>query len=170
MKVILYMATTVNGFIAKRDDTADFLTKEESASYVDMVLAAGTLIIGHRTYEILATQPEFKKFLEAGVKIIAVSSSEFALKDPSHKVAHSPAEALELTRGSKEVLVAGGGILNASFLEADLVDELYIDIEPSLLGRGIPLVNGNDFEKNLKLLGTKQFAENEIQLHYQVIK
>lgn len=168
MKVILYMAITLNGLIAKFDDSADFLTKEESASYVSVVKKAEALVIGKRTYGILSQQPEFQEFLKAGVKVIAVSHTDFELKDPSHQVAHSPAEALELLKESPTVILAGGGILNASFLAENLVDEIYIDIEPVVVGMGIQLFTGLDFDRKLKLLGTKQLSENEIQLHYEV--
>lgn len=170
MKVILYMATTVNGFIAKPDDSADFITKVESESYVSNVLDAGALIIGRRTYGILSTQPEFQEFLKAKVKIVAVSHNDFKVADSNHAVAHSPKEALALVNGFQKVIVAGGGTLDASFLEENLIDEIYLDIEPAVLGKGIPLFNGGDFEKRLKFLSSKNFSEDEIQLHYRVLK
>ncbi len=164
------MATTVNGFIAEFDDSADFITKEESESYVAHVLDAGVLIIGRRTYGILSKQPEFKKFLEGGVKIIAVSHNDFQVEDPHHTVARSPKEALVLADGFQKVIVAGGGTLDASFLEENLVDEIYLDIEPAVLGKGIPLFNEGDFKKKLEFLGYKKFGKGEIQLHYKVLK
>lgn len=171
MKVILYMAITANGIIAKEDDSSEFLTETEAESYMDAVKGAGALIIGRRTYEVLSAQPEFEEFLKAGVKIVAVShDSTLTLKDSKHVIAHSPQEALELFKEFNEVVVAGGAKLNASFMEEGLIDEMYLDIEPSILGKGIPLFNGNDFEKNLKFLGHKMLSDNEIQLHYKVEK
>ena len=171
MKKILYMATTANGIIAKEDDSADFLTEIEASSYVKNVCDTGALIIGRRTYEVLSQQPEFQKFLEAGVKIVAVShSNKLVLNDKSHRIAHSPAEAIELLSDCEAVIIAGGAKLDASFMEAGLIDEVYLDIEPALSGQGIPLFNGADFDLQLKLLGTKMLSDNEIQLHYEVIK
>jgi dihydrofolate reductase len=170
MKVILYMAATVNGIIAKNDDTADFLTPIESQSYVDHVIAAGALVIGRRTYEVLSQQPEFQKFLEAGVKIVAVSHEDIPLKDAAHRVAQSPKAALDLLGGAETVIVAGGGKLNGSFLSENLIDEMYIDIEPAVVGKGIPLFAESDADRSLKLLDTKQLSENEIQLHFAVQK
>ena len=164
------MTTTVNGFIAKHDDSADFITPAESANYVAAVKSAGALIVGRRTYEILSTQPEFQEFLKAGVKIVAVSRGEFQVKDAAHAVAHSPQEAVELLKDSNKIIVAGGGMMDAAFFEADLIDEIYLDIEPAILSEGIPLLNGGKVEKKLKFLGSKKFGEDEIQLHYSVIK
>ena len=145
-------------------------TPAESASYVATVKDAGALIIGRRTYEILSTQPEFKEFLKAGVKIVAVSRGDFKVKDSSHAVAHSPEEALKLVKDFKEVIVAGGGKLDASFLDANLIDEIYLDIEPAVVSEGISLFSGSKTDKELKFLGSKKFGENEIQLHYEVVK
>ncbi|MDD5050705.1 MAG: dihydrofolate reductase family protein [Candidatus Pacebacteria bacterium] len=170
MKVILYMGITPNGLIAKKDDSADFLTKEELLNYVAVVSQSGALVVGRRTYEVLSKGSEFREFLEAGVKIIAVSHNDFKLLSASHSIAHSPKEALELLRNFKTVIVAGGGVLNASFLSENLVDEMYLDIEPTLLGKGIPLFNGLDFEKKLEFIDSKKITDNEIQLHYKVIK
>lgn len=170
MKATLYMTTTINGIIAKHDDSANFITPAESASYVATVKSAGALIIGRRTYEILSTQPEFQEFLKAGVKIVAVSHGDFDLKDPTHAVAHSPKEALDLVKDFEEVIIAGGGKLDAAFLDANLIDEIYLDIEPTIVSEGIPLFSGGMADRKLKFLGSKKFGEDEIQLHYAVIK
>ncbi len=170
MKVTLYMAITANGIIAKNDDSADFLTKEESASYVKTVISAGALVIGRRTYEILSEQPEFQEFLKAGVKMVAVSTQEFKVLDSKHAVAKSPKEALETLKDREEVVLAGGSILNAEFMKEGLVDELYLDIEPAIVGKGIPLFQSQEFDAALQLIDTKKISDNEIQLHYKVVK
>jgi len=171
MKKVLYMAITLNGIIAKDDDSADFLTPTEAESYVSNVCEAGALIVGRRTYEVLSEQPEFQKFIEKGIKIVAVSKGNtLKLKDPSHRIAKSPQEAVELLSDLDRVIIAGGGKLDASFMEAGLIDEIYLDIEPALVGQGIPLFNGEDFDVSLKFLGHKMLSDNEIQLHYEVMK
>ena len=168
MKVILYMAMTVNGLIAKSDDNTSWISKEEWDSYSHAVRTAGNLIVGRRTYHILTKQPEFAEFKD--IKLIAVSHGDFETASPNHRVAHSPAEALKMFEGQTEVIVAGGGLLNASFLAENLVDEIYLDIEPIIFGEGIPLFHSVPFDTNLKFLDSKQISENEIQLHYQVLK
>lgn len=170
MKKILYMAMTVNGIIAKNDDSADFLTETEAESYTKQVCDAGALVVGRRTYEVLSEQPEFQKFIEQSVKVVVVSGNDaLELKDQSHRIAKSPQEAVEMLAGSERVVVAGGGKLDASFMKAGLIDEVYLDIEPAIVGQGIPLFKGEDFEVQLKFLGHKMLSDNEIQLHYKVV-
>lgn len=168
MKVILYMAISLNGMIAKSDDNTSWISKEEWDSYSLAVRTAGNLIVGHRTYSILTKQPEFSEFKD--VKLIVVTQEDFQTLAQNHLVAHSPKEALKLLSGFEKVVVAGGGTLNASFVEENLVDEIFIDIEPIILGQGIPLFKNKDFERNLKLVGQKKISDNEIQLHYEVLK
>lgn len=168
MKVILYMAVSVNGMIAKSDDDTNWISKEEWDSYSLMVQTVGNLIVGHRTYNILTQQPQFSEL--KNVKLVVISQQNFPTLSPNHLVAHLPKEALELLKDFDEVIVAGGGIMNAAFLTENLVDEIYIDIEPIILGKGIKLFADADFEKELELVGTKKLSSNGIQLHYKVKK
>ena len=72
--------------------------------------------------------------------------------------------------GFKKILVGGGGKINSSFMKEGLVDEIIIQIEPLIFGKGIKLFADEDFEAKLKLLETKMLSKNEIQLHYKVKK
>jgi dihydrofolate reductase len=168
MRVILYMASTVNGFIAKEDDDTSWITKEEWDSYSAAVRKARALIVGRRTYEILTKQPEFEELKD--VKLVTVSHNQFPTLSPNHLVAATPKEALALLTDYNEVIVAGGGILNSAFMEENLIDEIYLDVEPIILGKGIPLFAQSDFEKKLELLETKKISDNELQLHFKVLK
>lgn len=163
------MAISVNGIIAKSDDDTSWISKEEWDSYSLAVRTAGCLIVGRRTYHILTKQQEFAAELK-DVKLIAVSQEDFTTIAPNHFIAHSPKEALEFLKDYKEVIVAGGGILNASFLAENLVDEIYLDIEPIIFGKGIPVFKDKDFEQKLKFISQKKITDNEIQLHYKVEK
>ena len=162
------MAMTPNGFIAKTDDDTSWISAEEWNSYSSITRNAGNLIVGHRTYDILTKQPEFSELKD--VKLVVVSTKEIKLLADNHLVAGSPKEALKSFENAKEVIVAGGGNLNASFLAEDLVDEIYLDIEPIIFGNGIPLFQEKDFENRLIFLGMKNITQNEVQLHYQVLK
>lgn len=168
MKVILYMAISANGMIAKNNDDTSWISKKEWDSYSLAVRKAGCLVVGSRTYHLLTKQPEFVEFKD--VMLVAVSQEDFATSASNHVIAHSPKEALEVLKNYEEVIVAGGGILNASFLLENLVDEIYLDIEPIIIGEGIPIFKGKNFEHKLQLIDQKKIANDEIQLHYKVLK
>lgn len=168
MKVVLYMAISANGIIATDDDNTDWLSKEEWNSFSLAVRTAGCLIVGRTTYLYYLEMPEFSEFKD--VKIIVVSQGDPEMLAANHFIAHSPKEALDLSKDYKEVIIGGGAILNASFLSEKLVDEIYLDIEPILFGTGIPLFRDKAFEQELRLIDQKKIGEDEIQLHYQVLK
>lgn len=169
MKVTLYMAISTNGMIAKSNDDTSWITEEEWNSYSSAVRKAGNLIVGKRTYDILTKQPEFSEFKD--VKVVAVSKEgKVDLVGSNHSIAVSPKEALEILKDFSEVIVAGGGTLNNSFLSENLIDEIYLDIEPIIISGGIPIFKGEEFEKKLKLININKLNEDVIQLHYKVIK
>lgn len=168
MRVVMYMAISVNGMIAKGNDDTSWISLEEWNSYSLAVRNAGNLIIGRRTYHILTKQPEFSELKD--VTLVVVSKTNFKTLSPKHLVVNSPQEALKMVSRSKEVIVAGGGILNHAFLSENLVDEIFLDIEPIILSNGIPLFKGNEYEQKLKLIGQKKISENVLQLHYQILK
>lgn len=171
MKVILYMATTINGFITKGNDDTSFVSEIEWDSFRNMIKTTGNMIIGSRTYKIMRDGGEFKNL--ENIRVLVVSeNANFQTIANNHSVAKTPKDALAILE--KEVfdkaLVAGGGTLNASFMAENLVDEIYLDVEPVVFGRGIMLFREDNFEAKLKLLETKKLSDNEIQLHYQVLR
>lgn len=168
MKVTLYMATTPNGLIAKSNDDTSWISKEEWDSYSLAARKAGNIIVGRRTYHILTKQPEFSELKD--VRVIVISHGDIELVAHNHLLAHSPKEAIELLKDEEEVVVAGGGALNASFLEENLVDEIYLDIEPIIFGTGIGLFHDKHFETRLEFLDSRKITKNEIQLHYRVLR
>lgn len=169
MKVILYMAISVNGLIAKTGDDTDWVSADEWKSFTDAIQKTGCMVIGRRTYEVMTKGEEFGTNLK-DIRVVVVSYNDIELIQSNHSVAHSPQEALEQLKDFPGVIIAGGGILNAAFMEANLVDELILDIEPIVLGKGIPLFNGPAFERKLKFLGQKMLLPNEVQVRYEIIK
>lgn len=171
MKVILNMAITINGFIAKDNDDTNFVSDTEWNSFLAMANKTGNIIIGRKTYEIMRDGGEFENLKNIRVIIISNNSNLGAIVG-NHSVAKNPQDALAILEkeGFDNALVAGGATLNASFMIENLVDEIYLDVEPVVFGKGINLFGKNDFETKLKLLEVKKLSDNEIQLHYQVLE
>lgn len=166
------MAMTVNGKIAGIDNDTSWTSKEDWDGFRTMCRNVGNAIIGRRTYDMVK-----KEGTQIGDILTVVLTHDSALlrKQLPHTIFTDkhPREVLRLLKekGYKEALVAGGGILNSAFLKEDLIDEMYVDIEPLILGHGIPLFADGDFETRLKLLGVKTLSNHQtIQLHYKVIK
>ncbi len=166
MKTILYIATTANGMIARENDATNWVSPKEWKSFSGMIQKAGNMIIGRRTYEVMVKNNEFQKL--GKVRVVVVSQK---LKTNKKITAvKSPSEALTFLQreGFSQALICGGGKLNSSFMQEKLVDEIYLDIEPILLGKGIKLFADATFEAKLELMRIKKLSKDEVQLQYKV--
>lgn len=165
MKVILYMTVTTNGMIAHKGKRATFISKESSESLDKLAQETQCVIYGRKSYDAEPIE---------GVLNVVLTHNETLKSDKKEFVFMSgePAEVLSRLEkdGYQSVLLVGGAQTNKEFIEAGLVDEIYLDVEPVILGDGIPLFAPSDFEYKLELLETKDLSPQTIQLHYKVIK
>jgi riboflavin biosynthesis pyrimidine reductase len=69
----------------------------------------------------------------------------------------------------ENILVTGGATINSAFMKEGLIDEVILNVEPFLLGDGIPVFSREDFENKLELLGSEKLGDGIIQLHYRVL-
>lgn len=168
MKVILYMAITLNGMIARENGEVDWTSDITWNSYFSFLKRTKNLILGKASYDIMTK----KEFDPEVFYVVVTSSKKNEKKVPKIEFVSSPKDALLFleNKGFEEIGVGGGARLNASFMEQNLVDELYIDIEPVILGKGIPLFANQDFEKKLEFIGLKNTGKNNVQLHYRILK
>ncbi len=163
------MAVSVNGYIARDNDDTSWVSKTEWDSYRRMAKKTGNIIVGRKTFQVAAKSGDFP-FPNA--LNIVVSEREIRNRWGDRVIfVTDPFEALAALKGGfQTALVGGGGQLNTSFLRTGLIDELYLDVEPIILGRGLKLFRRGRFESKLQLIGTKKLSNHEIQLHYKVLK
>lgn len=172
MKVTLLMAITLNGKIAKPDGDSEFTSAEDNTFFLLMCKRVGNAIIGKNTYDYIQSKGYQQNDI---LTVVFTHNPELLIKQSPHTIFTDkhPKAVLKMLKeeGYKEALVCGGGILNSSFLNEGLIDEMYIDIEPLILGRGIPLFADGDVAPRLKLVSVKPLSNRQtIQLHYKVLK
>jgi len=171
MKVLLYMAQTVNGMVARENYDEDFLSYENWKVFLSLAKETGCFIVGRKTYQEIKKWKEFNFDKIKATKIIVSNNPDFK-HDAGYILAASPKDAIEKASklGFKKILLNGGGTLNSAFMKTGLVDEIIIDIEPYVLGRGIRIFSEEDFESKLKLIKIKKLKSGIMQLHYKIIK
>lgn len=171
MKVILTMAISANGIIATKTGSEDFLSHDNWLQFVKLAKKVGCFIWGRKTYEaVLKWEGDHLKELEAVKKIIISRSNLKLIK--GFELANSPEEALTKLKeyGYKEAIVTGGSTINSAFAKASLIDEVIFDVNPSILGEGIPIFAPDSFELSMELIGVERVGNNLVELHYKVIK
>ena len=161
------MATTANGYIAMGNDETPW-SDEEWESFSKFAKLVGNIIIGRRTYDIMKSDNTFD---ELGNPFTVVVSKTMTSNDGNISIVRSPKEALEVLKEHNftKALIAGGRMLNTSFMQENLVNDVYIDVEPLLFGEGIKLFSDSSFVARMKLINIKNLSRNVIQLHYEVL-
>src|SRR3989344_446189 len=169
MKVILYMAQTINGIIARTNYEEDFLSNENWRVFLDFVKDSGCFVVGRKTYEEVRKWKDYNFNNINAVKIIISNSPDFKL-DKGYILATSPEEAIQKASklGFKKILLTGGGAINSAFMKKRLVDEIILNIEPFVLGNGIRIFSQEDFEYKLNLINIKKLDSGIIQLNYKI--
>jgi dihydrofolate reductase len=171
-KLVLFIATSLDGYIARKDGSLDWLFEIEGEGdngYTEFYDTVDTIIMGRRTYEeILVLEPGNFPYKN---KECFVFTSKSAMKD-NEDVTFIDIEVGPFVEGLKKqegnnIWIVGGGELLHAFLKAKLVDEFIITIAPTLIGKGIFLYKEMDVDTKLELKEITQFNQF-VQMHYVV--
>ncbi len=168
VNIAIYMHITVNGMIARLDNS-DFSSKSARKDFLKTMKKYKVNVIGRNTFNVASKSSSFP--LE-GLNIV-VTKHNIKLKKEWKNVIVTDKKPKEIIKIIEEneyssAMVAGGA-LATSFLKENLVNELYLNVEPLALGKGILLFSNENFEKKLKLLHVKRFSKDEIRLHYKIL-
>ena len=171
-KVIFGGAISLDNFIARKDGAVDWLlfSKEVNQIMKDMWATIDTIVMGRKTYEVAERMGAGGG--HAGIKTYVFSRT--IKKRNSKRVFFVADDAASFVRRLKEeeegndICVMGGGILAQSLFEADLIDELGFNIQPVLLGSGIPLFYEMSRQIDLELKECRQLSNGCVLLSYKV--
>ena len=171
-KVILGCGITLDGYIARADGSVDYLVMPKEAAKVaaDFYASIDTIVFGRKTFD--AMQRMMAKGEHEGpagpwktyVFSRTLPSGE---RDGMTFVKESPAAFIRKLRKKpgKHICHMGGGELARSFLQADLVDEIWMHVVPILLGAGIPIFPAGFPQRDFKLVQCRTYG-NDVSLIY----
>lgn len=167
MKLILYMAISVNGMVAKLDGDSDWVSPENTSDFYETCQRIGAVIMGKNTYDLL--NPEYLP-LKEGIQVVLTHSQGVSDNNTVMFTGKSPQAIIELlkAKGCKEACVIGGPQTATLFFKEKLINEIIINVEPMLLGKGMPILAGEEFEYKVSLLEAKHLSKDTMQLHYTV--
>src|SRR3990167_10823566 len=163
MKVFIIAAMTADGFIAQHSGhLASWTSKEDKRFFIEKTKEAGVVVMGLNTYKTIGRP------LPDRLNIV-YSKTEKDL--PGVEVTEDePKKLIEnlAKRGYKQVAITGGAQIYTMFMEAGLVDTVYLTVEPIFFGMGMGLFTKHLAQK-LQLEKTHMLNENSIVLEYKVI-
>ena len=175
-KVILLAGITLDGYLARPDDSIDYLemTKEGEKDLTALFASADTLIMGRKTYDV-SLKLGGGTYQPPGPK---TETFVFTRSQPPGErggvifTRQSPSALLKRLRArrGKHILHMGGGELARAFLQADLIDELALGVVPILLGSGIPLFPAGFPQRDFTLVENRTYSKSQIYLTYRRIR
>ena len=172
-RLVYYVATTIDGNIARPDDSFDFFVNEGEhvTEYVAALKTFDSVIMGRRTYDmgtkVGVTNPY--PWLETYVVSKSIETS------PDPKVTIVRDDVVDLVRSLKAregrgIYLCGGGQLAAHLLEHELIDEIVLKLSPVIAGDGIPVVAKMVRPTPLELVDCKAHESGVVVLRYRVGK
>lgn len=173
-KVILYIACSVDGYIAKPGDDLSFLNgvqKEgEDYGYANFVNSVDTVILGRKTYDWVMAQVD--EFPHANKNTYVITRQEKAAAGKTLFYSGNLKELiLKLKQEEgKNIFIDGGAEVVNLLLNEHLIDEFIISLIPVFVGSGTRLFKDGRPGENLELISVKNFDTGLVQLHYKTKK
>ena len=173
MIVSVFIGTSVDGFIARRNGSYDFLPEGggEPHGYGEFMASVDTLVIGRNTFEAVLALPAWP-YGDKNVVVLSSKTVDFSgvRGNTIQQMAGSPAAivATLAAKGAQHVYV-DGGITIQRFLRDGLVQRLIITRVPVLIGEGIPLFGSLPQDVQLRHVATQQYKSGLVKSEYQVV-
>jgi len=179
-KIIVYIATSADGYIARPDGDVEWLNRHPSTADYGMTRFYSTIdsiLWGRKTYD-WALAYHKKKGSKGGIFDTKLANYVFSRKPPKRaapgvEFVSEPvktfAQRLRAKPG-KHIWMMGGGGLIASFLDAGEIDEFDIHVIPTFIGEGIPLVEPRHRDVPLRLRSARKYPDGVVGLRYEVVR
>ena len=167
-KIVLYIACSLDGYIARSDGSVDWLFTDQDYGYTGFLASVDTVVMGRKTYDQVLS---FGPYPYSGKTSYVVSRSRAGTSDEN--VVFVGSDITGIVRRLREedggnIWLVGGSELIDLFVRERLIDEFIVSIHPVVLGSGIPLFRKEDFETWLTLMKCEQFPGGLVQLHYEI--
>jgi len=170
-KVILYIAMSLDGYIATENNELDWLSiveiPNEDYGYEKFVKGVDTVIMGRKTYDKVLSYGV--NFPHKGRKCYVISRARTGFDENVEYYSGNLKNLIEdlKNREGSNIFVDGGAEIVNELLRIDMIDEFIISIIPIFLGSGIRLFKDGRPNQRLKLKSTKEFTSGLVQLWYE---
>jgi dihydrofolate reductase len=160
-------AQSADGFIGKdvHQSSLDWRSRADAEFFIATTKAAGVIVMGSKTYKTFRMRRA-----PPGRRLIVYTSRPDKIEGDGVEVtSEDPHELIKRLKreGANAVAISGGASVYKMFLDAGLVEEVYLTIEPVFFGTGVPLFSG-EVRAKLSLIENRQLNDNTILLHYAV--
>ena len=171
-KLILYIAASLDGFIADKENKLDWLTVYTGEyGYTEFMKSVDTVLMGRKTYEWVTAEGVTHPHPEQTNYIFTSTPEKFTSTEHIIFTSHSPLSVVEDLKGNngRNIFLVGGGGLISNFVENNLIDEYILFVVPVLLGSGIPLFHRMPRTVHLETMSVRRHDDGMIELRLKRI-
>lgn len=171
--VSVFCGLSLDGFLARPDDTFDFLPPVDPGEFKKFYKTVDAVVIGRRTYEVVLRH--LPKWFYGRTRVVVLSTRKLDFSRIKNgrveQMSGSPARIVaKLQAGGARHLYVDGGITIQKFLRAGLVDRLIISRVPVLIGEGVPLFGRLPDDVKLRHVRTRILAHGVVMSEYLIRK
>jgi dihydrofolate reductase len=166
----VFVGTSLDGFIARRDGALDWLPPGggEEHGYTEFIATVDAIVIGRHTFETVLAFPTWPY---GDKRVVVLSSRPLDLSAVRggvvEQMAGAPADIVaRLAASGAHHLYIDGGITIQRFLSAGLIQRVVITRVPVLIGDGIPLFGPVPHDIRLRHVATRQYSSGLVQSEY----
>ena len=160
-KIILFIATSLDGFISGQNDEIDWLFHDQDYGYKAFYNSIDTVIMGRKTYDI-SLKLEKEPFKENKIIVFSKKKNVEYIQTPIQFV-----KEIKKQKG-KDIWLVGGSEIVSILLNNNLIDEMRIFIHPLILGKGKELFKDIKNKIKLELVQTKHYDSGLVEVSYIV--
>ncbi len=166
-KIILYITSSLDGYIARENGDVDWLLQDQDYGYKDFVDTIDTVLMGGKTY---------RQVLEFGGEWPYQTKNSFVF---THDVSYQSNDEVTFIhhdvvpfvrelkdKEGKDIWLIGGSEINTLLLNEGLIDELWIFIHPMILGTGIPLFTSNSNDTWFQVNDIEEYDSGMVRIMY----
>ena len=172
-KVILYIAMSLDGYIADKDGGVDWLSGhdtegESEGSYPGFVRGIDTVVMGWETYHQVVTELSPDEWVYEDLMTYVITHREEASSEKIRFIHESPSALIRNLKemDGKDIWICGGASIAQQLMRDGLIDRFYISVIPVLLGAGVRLFAELPEKMELRLVETKSY-NGIVELRYE---
>lgn len=163
-KVTLFIAMSLDGYIADKDGGVDWLNGQEEDgenmdTYSEFIKTIDTIIMGWNTYHQVITELSPEEWIYPEQISYVITHREIPSTERIRFTSESPCDLVKRLREEEGngIWICGGASIVRQLMETDLIDTLHISVIPTLLGDGVRLFGPLEKEQKLRLVKTQSY-------------
>ncbi len=163
-KVTLFIAMSLDGYIADKDGGVDWLNGQEEDgenmdTYSEFIKTIDTIIMGWNTYHQLTSELSPEEWVYPEQVSFVITHREIPSTERIRFTSESPCDLVKRLREEEGngIWICGGASIVRQLMETDLIDTLHISVIPTLLGDGVRLFGPLEKEQKLRLVKTQSY-------------